>query len=119
MNIFFWIVLILIIAFFTFRMMPIKGVQNISSIELKNMLTNKDKQFIDVRTPGEYQVNKIAAFQNIPLQQLRAQLPQLAKDKDIVLICQSGMRSQQAAKILKKAGFQQLYNVSGGMNSWN
>ncbi|HLQ95888.1 MAG TPA: rhodanese-like domain-containing protein [Pseudogracilibacillus sp.] len=119
MNIFFWIVLILLIIFFGIRMMPIKGVQNITSTELKSMLPNKDKQFIDVRTPGEYQQNKITAFQNIPLQQLRGHLSQLSKEKDTVLICQSGMRSQQAAKLLKKAGFNHLYNVSGGMNSWN
>src|SRR5699024_326121 len=118
MNTLFWVVIILIFVFFAFRMMPIKGVQNITSIELKNMLKNKDNQFIDVRTPDEYQKNKIA-FQNIPLHQLRTHLQHLSKEKATVLICQSGMRSQQAAKMLKKAGFQQIYNVAGGMNSWN
>src|SRR5699024_8805112 len=108
MNTLFWVVIILIFVFFAFRMMPIKGVQNITSIELKNMLKNKDNQFIDVRTPGEYQENKIAAFQNIPLHQLRTHLQHLSKEKATVLICQSGMRSQQAAKMLKKAGFQQI-----------
>lgn len=121
MNIFFWIVLILLIVFFAIRLMPVKGVQNITSTELKNMLPNKDKekQFIDVRTSGEYQQNKIPTFQNIPLQQLRSRMSQLSKDKETILICQSGMRSQQAAKVLKKAGFDYLYNVSGGMNSWD
>ncbi|HLR52813.1 MAG TPA: rhodanese-like domain-containing protein [Candidatus Avamphibacillus sp.] len=119
MNTLFWVVIILVFVFFAFRMMPIKGVQNITSTELKNMLKNKDKQFIDVRTPVEYQENKIIAFQNIPLHELRTRLHHLSKEKETVLICQSGMRSQQAAKMLKKAGFQQIYNVAGGMNSWN
>lgn len=41
---------------------------------------------------------------------------QLDKNKEVIVICQSGMRSKQAAKVLKKLGFQQVINVSGGMN---
>ncbi|MGE1166875.1 rhodanese-like domain-containing protein, partial [Peribacillus simplex] len=35
----------------------------------------------------------------------------------VIVICQSGMRSKQAAKVLKKLGFQRIINVSGGMNA--
>src|SRR5699024_4057038 len=108
MNTLFWVVIILVFVFFAFRMMPIKGVQNITSTELKNMLKNKDKQFIDVRTPVEYQENKIIAFQNIPLHELRTRLHHFSKENEAEIVCKSGLRSQQAAKMLKKAGFQQI-----------
>src|SRR5699024_12603588 len=111
--------IIYVLAFIDIGMITIKDIKNITNKDLKNILKNKDKQFIDVRTPGEYQENKIIAFQNIPLHELRTHLHHLSKEKATVLICQSGMRSQQAAKMLKKAGFQQIYNVAGGMNSWN
>ncbi|MCX8046573.1 MAG: rhodanese-like domain-containing protein, partial [Anoxybacillus gonensis] len=39
--------------------------------------------------------------------------------KETIVICQSGMRSNQAAKILVKNGFKRVVNVRGGMNAWN
>jgi len=99
-------------------MLPVKGVENIDTAELKQMVRKKGKQFIDVRTPGEYKMHHIKQFKNIPLQQLAAKSNQLNPEKETVLICQSGMRSMQAARILKKAGFTKLINVKGGMNTW-
>ena len=69
------------------------------------MLKNKSVQFIDVRTPGEYKGRHIKEFKNIPLNTLKSQLASLDKSKETVVICQSGMRSGQAAKILKKEKF--------------
>ncbi|NRK74194.1 rhodanese-like domain-containing protein, partial [Salmonella enterica subsp. enterica serovar Typhi] len=43
---------------------------------------------------------------------------ELSKDKEVVVICQSGMRSQNATKILKKLGFTNVTNVKGGMSAW-
>ena len=56
-------------------------------------------------------------FQNIPLNELASKVNQLDKNKEVIVICQSGMRSKQAAKVLKKLGFQRVINVSGGMNA--
>ncbi|MGG3924306.1 rhodanese-like domain-containing protein, partial [Geobacillus thermodenitrificans] len=41
-----------------------------------------------------------------------------SKEKEVVVICQSGMRSQKASKWLKKMGFQHVTNVKGGLNAW-
>ncbi|MFJ8525727.1 rhodanese-like domain-containing protein [Bacillus cereus] len=99
------------------RFLPVKGVQNISGKELKSIVGKKGKQFIDVRTVGEYRGNHMKGFQNIPLNELASKAKQLDKNKEIIVICQSGMRSKQAAKVLKKLGFQHVTNVSGGMNA--
>ncbi|WP_237982881.1 rhodanese-like domain-containing protein [Bacillus thuringiensis] len=99
------------------RFLPVKGVQNISGKELKSIAGKKGKQFIDVRTVGEYRGNHMKGFQNIPLNELASKAKQLDKNKEIIVICQSGMRSKQAAKVLKKLGFQHVTNVSGGMNA--
>ncbi|MES5953503.1 rhodanese-like domain-containing protein [Bacillus fungorum] len=98
------------------RFLPVKGIQNISGKELKNIAGKKGKQFIDVRTVGEYRGNHMKGFQNIPLNELASRANQLDKNKEVIVICQSGMRSKQAAKVLKKLGFQHVINVSGGMN---
>jgi rhodanese-related sulfurtransferase len=100
-------------------MLPTRGVRHITTSELKQELNDKNKQFVDVRTPGEYNGNHISSFRNIPLYQLASKADQLSKDKEIVVICQSGMRSQKASKLLKKLGFTNVTNVKGGMSSWS
>lgn len=114
-----YIVIALIAFFIIYRMIPAKGVRQISTTDLKNELNNQKKQFVDVRTPREFKGNHIRGFKNLPLHQLSEKaVKELSKDKEIVVICQSGMRSQKASKVLKKLGFTKVTNVKGGMNAW-
>ncbi|HDR7634715.1 TPA: rhodanese-like domain-containing protein [Bacillus mycoides] len=111
--------IVIAVWFVISRFLPVKGVQNINGKELKSIVGKQGKQgkqFIDVRTVGEYRGNHMKGFQNIPLNELASRANQLDKNKEIIVICQSGMRSKQAAKVLKKLGFQRVINVSGGMN---
>lgn len=110
-----WIFIALVIIFLIWRMKPVKGLKSISTTELTNVLNDKEKVFVDVRTPGEYKSRNIRQFKNIPL---GSDLSKLPKDKEIVVICQSGMRSIQACKQLKKLGYEKVTNVRGGMSAW-
>lgn len=105
----------LVIAFIAWRMMPTKGIQTISTDQLKGIVNDKEKIFVDVRTPAEYKGRNIRQFKNIPLGSDFSKLP---KDKEIIVICQSGMRSSQACKQLKKLGYDNVTNVRGGMSAW-
>lgn len=113
-----YIILGLIVIFFIMRMLPTRGVRQITTAVLKQELNDKDKQFVDVRTPGEFKSRNIRGFKNIPLHQLAEKSIGLSKEKEIVVICQSGMRSNKASKILKKQGFKHVTNVKGGMSAW-
>lgn len=115
-----WMILIgAVIVFVGYRIMsPTKGVKSITTDELKSVLKKKDKQFIDVRTPGEYKANRIKEFKNIPLNELPSRTGELDAKKETYVICQTGMRSNKAASILKKKGFDQVMNVRGGMGSY-
>src|SRR5690606_13530807 len=110
-----WLVLALVLIFIIWRMQPVKGTKSITIEKLKGILNDKDKVFVDVRTPSEYKARNIRQFKNIPL---GSDLSKLPKDKEIVVICQSGMRSSQACKQLKKLGFENVTNVRGGMSAW-
>ena len=109
------ILIAIVVAFFVWRIMPTKGVNSISTAELKTIINDKDKVFVDVRTPGEFKGRNIKQFKNIPLGSDFSKLPQ---DKEIVVICQSGMRSAQACKQLKKLGYEKVTNVRGGMSAY-
>ncbi|MGF3103131.1 rhodanese-like domain-containing protein [Rossellomorea sp. DUT-2] len=113
------IVLAILIYLYVMMKKPGKNIKQISTNELKSLFGNTDKQFIDVRTPGEFRHNHIRHFKNVPLQSLQQHVHKLSKDKEIIVICQSGMRSASACKVLKKQGFTTVTNVKGGMNSWS
>ena len=115
-----YVFIALFILFIVYRFMPTKGVRNISTAELKNELKDNNKLFVDVRTPGEFKGNHIRQFKNIPLNLLAQKAEkELSKDKEVIVICQSGMRSGQASKLLKKLGYTKVTNVKGGMNAWS
>jgi rhodanese-related sulfurtransferase len=114
-----YIIPALVILFFIQRLLPTKGVRQITTTDLKAEINDKSKQFIDVRTPGEFRSNNIRGFKNIPLHQLAQKVNELSKDKEVVVICQSGMRSNKASKLLKKQGFKRVTNVKGGMSAWS
>ncbi|MBN6188453.1 rhodanese-like domain-containing protein [Aneurinibacillus sp. BA2021] len=111
--------LVLLLAFIVYRMLPPRGVKSVSVDELQEAIKQpKGKQIIDVREVNEYRGGHIQGARNIPLGQVKAAANGIPKDRDTYLVCESGFRSAQAARILKKEGFQNLYNVSGGMKRW-
>lgn len=68
---------------------------------------------LDVRTAEEFATGNIDGFVNIPVDELRERAGELDKDKPVYVICQSGLRSYIAARILAGRGFE-VYNFAGG-----
>ncbi|TDB49600.1 MULTISPECIES: rhodanese-like domain-containing protein [Bacillaceae] len=118
MDYVFYVVVALFTFFMVKQLFAAKGIREISTAILKQELKDRNKQYIDVRTPREFRGNKIRGFINIPLQHLDQNLSSLSKDKEVIVICQSGMRSKAACKHLKKKGFNRITNVKRGMNAW-
>jgi len=78
---------------------------------------NADHILIDVRTPEEFAGGHIPGAVNISVEQLAQRLSEIPKDKPVVLYCRSGNRSNQAAQILERAGYSQIYDL-GGIITW-
>ena len=72
-----------------------------------------DVVLLDTRTPREYAFAHAEKFVNIPLDELRLRLNELDKEKKIYVMCQSGLRSYLATRILMQNGFD-CYNFAGG-----
>lgn len=109
------IAIIFLIWLIASKFIPAKGVKQITGETLKNQLNDKNKQYIDVRTPREYNHGHIEGFKNIPLKKLRRERDTLNKDQEIIVICHTGIRSMDACKRLKRYGFKQLTNVKNGL----
>ena len=102
---------------------------NMAGFMIENIETGKIKQFhndeidalpkdgsvtlLDVRTPMEYRRGYVDGFINIPLDDLRERLAELDRKKPVYVMCQSGLRSYLACRILMQNGFD-CYNFSGG-----
>ncbi len=96
-----------------------KEIAQVSVTEAKQAIEDKkDAQFIDVRTVEEYAGGHAVGAKNLPLDKLDAELTKLDKDKPVYVICQTGRRSQKGSEILQKAGFKDIYNITGGTSEW-
>src|SRR5690606_13045757 len=80
----------------------------------------RDVQVIDVREPDEFDgpLGRIPGAVSIPLGTLKERAAEIPKDRPIVAVCRAGGRSAQATNILKKAGFERVANLAGGMLRW-
>jgi len=96
-----------------------KDVVDLTPIELAQRLTDKqDFALIDVREPYEWQIGRIPGAQLIPLGNLRAAMASLDSTREVVVYCRSGVRSADAARWLRAAGFRAL-NLTGGILRWS
>jgi len=91
----------------------------ITAKELTAKLKDYQKKcvILDVRNPEEFDEEKIEGAINIPLGDLKDHLKDLKKDKEIILICLSGMRAQRAANILEANGYK-CRILTQGMIGW-
>ncbi|WP_100371839.1 rhodanese-like domain-containing protein [Bacillus sp. FJAT-45037] len=112
------LLMVFVVWFIFKRIMPAKGVRQITTADLKSEMNRNDIQLVDVRTPMEYNGRNIKKATNIPLNEIKQRQGEFKKDREIMVICQSGMRSKKAASTLKKLGFEQVTNVKGGMSAW-
>lgn len=112
------IVIIALIAWFIYKMFrPIKGLRTLKADDFQKEL-GKGALLIDVREPYEFQTGGIPGAKNIPLSQLGKRLDDIPKESSIMLYCQSGMRSKNAARILSKNGYTNLAHLQGGIVAW-
>jgi len=97
----------------------INGIPQISVTDFKRRLDEGENIFLlDVREPHEFQIASIGGHL-IPLRDLPARVNELDKNREIVVHCKMGGRSQKAAELLKQAGFTKIQNLAGGIQAWS
>lgn len=86
--------------------------------DVKNLPHDGSVTLLDTRTPGEYQRGHVDGFVNIPVDNLRERLDEIPKEKPVYVMCQSGLRSYIATRILEGNGYTS-YNFSGGFRFYD
>ena len=77
-----------------------------------------DAVVLDVREPQEYEHGHVPSAINIPQADLASRLDEVPRDRPLMIICHSGMRSLRAAQFLTQLGINQVTNVTGGTAAW-
>ncbi len=91
----------------------------ITPAELKSVLDTGEKlTILDVREPHEYEISSLPNSILIPLGQLPSRMNELNRQDNIVVHCKMGGRSAKAVEFMKQAGFNQVKNLTGGINRW-
>lgn len=92
--------------------------KEVTVTELKKMRDNKeDFQLIDVREPHEAAVAQIGG-ELIPMGNVMDSLERISREKKVVIHCRSGARSGAIVQALEKQGFDNVYNLKGGILAW-
>lgn len=98
----------------------LRGFEDVEPQAAVGLMNHQDAVFLDVREDNEYREGHAPEAMHVPLSVLGQQLDRLAnlKEKPIIVGCRSGHRSSRAAGILRKNGFDRVYNLRGGMMAW-
>ncbi len=91
---------------------------DISVAQFKALAAAEAVVVVDVRTDAEVARGVIAGARHIVLQTLPNRFDELSREAPLVMVCQSGGRSLQAANFLAAQGFQRVYNLRGGVLAW-
>ena len=96
-------------------------VAQVSAAQVKAMQEAGERfLLLDVRNPDEWEVGRIEGARLLPLPELPARLAELAdwKGDRVVVHCRKGPRSEKACEILREAGFEDVWNLDGGIEAW-
>lgn len=77
-----------------------------------------DVEILDVREPAEYENGHIPGATLLPANQIDDRLDEVPTDKAVIVVCQSGRRSEQAATSLEESGFDNILHMTGGVRAW-
>lgn len=103
------------------RNVNVAEIEMVSPVQVYEAVYGEDSlQLVDVRTAEEYDVNHLKNAQNICVTSpdFKAKVEALDRNKPVYVYCKKGGRSAKAAAILKDMGFHKVYDLQGGITSW-
>ncbi len=99
--------------------LPIGQLWQISAHRLYEKLQTGNYDYLfDVRTPAEWAAGRIKEAVHLPLNKLLKEIPDIPKDKEVIVTCAIGYRGNIAASYLQRHGFTHVHSLAGGMKAW-
>lgn len=98
----------------------LRGVSALNPTQALQLINQQDAVVVDIRDGGQYKAGHLPDARHIPFAELDQRMKELNKfkDKPIILYCQTDTRASSAGAKLKKAGFQTVHALRGGLPAW-
>jgi rhodanese-related sulfurtransferase len=98
----------------------LQGVKQVDPLQATQMVNHEGAVFVDVREDQEYQQGHIVNAVHVPLSRLQDRITSLDryKTKPVIVVCQTGHRSARGFGLMRKHGFEAVYNLRGGIQAW-
>lgn len=96
------------------------GGKDLTPAQATLMMNRENALVIDVREIGEWNSGHISGARHVVLSQFKQRMAELEKFKNrpIIVCCASGIRGSSACGPLRKAGFEKVFNLAGGVSGW-
>jgi adenylyltransferase/sulfurtransferase len=95
------------------------GIPQLSVKELKRRIDAGESVYLlDVREPWEYKIAQIGG-KLIPLNEVPQRLSEIDREREVIVHCHAGVRSQRIAEFLKQSGYPRVANLAGGIQAWS
>jgi rhodanese-related sulfurtransferase len=96
------------------------GGAQLGTLEATRLMNQGTTLVLDVREGDDYAAGHLPRARHIPLAQLSNRLDEIGKykEKTVLVTCKGGTRSGAASRLLRKAGFKNVYELRGGVNAW-
>lgn len=92
---------------------------NVNATQARTLIReNPDLYILDVRTPQEFFQVRLEGARLIPIDQLQQRVTELPRTQPILVYCAVGSRSSAVANYLSRLGFEEIYNLYGGISAW-
>jgi len=97
-----------------------RGFKSLKPAELVQLMNGGDAVVVDLSSSSDFEKGHIAGSKNVQASQFGPEhkLVASAKQRPVVLVCRAGTASETAARALKKAGFEQVSVLDGGLPAW-
>ncbi len=96
------------------------GRGGLSAAEATQLINRRNAVVVDLRPAADYTNGHLPSARHLEFSELQAKIGQIAKNKasPVLLVCQNGMQSNKASRIVKEAGYTEVHVLQGGLNAW-
>jgi rhodanese-related sulfurtransferase len=96
------------------------GASQIGTLEATRLMNQGATLVLDIRDNKDYATGHLPRARNIPIRELPQRIDEIGKfkEKTVIVTCRNGARSSAATRVLKRAGFNSVYQLKGGLQAW-
>jgi rhodanese-related sulfurtransferase len=97
-----------------------RGRGGLSAAQATQLINRRNAVIVDLRPAADYALGHLPSARHLEFAELQAKIGQIAKNKGnpVLLVCQNGLQSNKASRVVREAGYTEVHVLQGGLNAW-